>query len=309
MNEPLVSIVMNCYNSDRYLREAIESVYAQSYRNWEIIFFDNASTDNSKEIASNYDERLRYFRNFETVPLGEARNMAISYCRGDFIAFLDCDDIWFPKKLEKQIPLFRDSKIGLVFSNNYLNTIDGASRKNYQTSNDYAIGYCFSFLLNRYFLAIPTVIIRRSALTELNEIFDPRFSVCEEVDLFLRISKNWKLDMCDELLAIYRVHNESETWKKSEKFLIETLQILEKYKLSYSDFDNQYFQESNNMKDRAYWAHAVFCWRAGKIKESYTALKNIKTHNLKTCMFFVVITLPYRFFRPVMVLLGKALPL
>ena len=94
VEEPLVSVIMNCYNSDRYLREAIDSVFAQSYQNWEIIFFDNASTDQSAEIAKSYGPKLRYFRGESTVLLGAARNRAFEKAAGQYFAFLDCDDIW-----------------------------------------------------------------------------------------------------------------------------------------------------------------------------------------------------------------------
>ena len=73
-NTPLVSVIVNCFNGERYLKEAIESVYAQSYDNWEIIFWDNASTDGSAKIAKSYDKKLKYFLAEKTVCLGEARN-------------------------------------------------------------------------------------------------------------------------------------------------------------------------------------------------------------------------------------------
>ena len=77
-NQPLVCVIMNCYNGEKYLREAIDSVYAQSYKNWEIIFWDNLSTDSSAKIAKSYDSKLRYFVGQETIPLGAARNKALS---------------------------------------------------------------------------------------------------------------------------------------------------------------------------------------------------------------------------------------
>ena len=117
-NTPLVSVMMNCYNGELYLREAIDSVYAQTYENWEIILFDNASTDNSAAIATSYDSRLKYFRNDRTVNLGSARNMALEKCKGEYVAILDCDDVWFIQKLEKQMDLFKDDpKIAVVYSN------------------------------------------------------------------------------------------------------------------------------------------------------------------------------------------------
>ena len=85
---PLVSVIMNCYNGSSYLGKAIDSVYAQTFSNWEIIFWDNASTDESGTIARSYDERLKYFRTEKNSPLGEARNSALSKVSGKYIGFL-----------------------------------------------------------------------------------------------------------------------------------------------------------------------------------------------------------------------------
>ena len=94
MNE-LVSIVVNCYNGETFLRECLDSICAQDYRNWEIIFYDNCSTDDSRRIYEEYnDDRFRYFSTSETIPLYQARGEAMKLCNGEFIAFLDVDDIW-----------------------------------------------------------------------------------------------------------------------------------------------------------------------------------------------------------------------
>ena len=74
---PLVSIIMNCYNGAKFLEEAIDSIYTQTYSNWEIVFWDNASTDDSASIAKSYDDRLKYHLALETTPLGEARDLAL----------------------------------------------------------------------------------------------------------------------------------------------------------------------------------------------------------------------------------------
>ena len=95
VGKPLVSIIMNCYNSDHFLREAIESVYDQTYSNWEIIFWDNASTDSSSIIARSYnDGKLKYYNADVNTTLGIARNAAIERSNGEIIAFLDVDDYW-----------------------------------------------------------------------------------------------------------------------------------------------------------------------------------------------------------------------
>ena len=100
---PAVSVIMNCLNAEPYLREAIDSVVAQTYPDWEIIFWDNASRDASGAIAKSYGERVRYFRGETTVPLGEARNLAIAEAKGRYLAILDCDDVWLPEKDRKSV--------------------------------------------------------------------------------------------------------------------------------------------------------------------------------------------------------------
>ena len=109
----LVSVIMNCHNSDKYLVEAIDSIYEQTYNNWEIIFLDNFSTDNSYKITKLYDNKLKYFKTKKYESLYKARNIALEKCNGDIICFLDCDDIWFKDKLERQV---NEYKLGNLFS-------------------------------------------------------------------------------------------------------------------------------------------------------------------------------------------------
>ena len=97
--EPLVSVVINCYNGERFLKKAIDSVYAQSYQNWEIIFWDNRSEDKSAEIFKSYnDKRFKYFYAKKHTSLYKARNLAIKESSGELLAFIDTDDLWEKNK-------------------------------------------------------------------------------------------------------------------------------------------------------------------------------------------------------------------
>jgi len=119
--KPLVSIIVNCYNGSKYLEEALRSLKNQTYDNFEVIFWDNQSTDDSKKIFDkNFDKRFKYYYASEHTTLYEARNMAINKCKGDFISFLDTDDLWEYNKLEMQVPLFFNSEIAVVYSNFWL---------------------------------------------------------------------------------------------------------------------------------------------------------------------------------------------
>ena len=115
---PLVSIIMNCHNGQEFLEEAIKSVLSQKYQNWELIFWDNFSTDNSKKILQEFsDERIKYFKSNKFTNLYEARNLAIEKSKGEYIGFLDTDDLWATDKLQKQM---NEKKVIIETINNQL---------------------------------------------------------------------------------------------------------------------------------------------------------------------------------------------
>ena len=199
---------MNCLNCSKYLRDAIESVYAQKYQDWEIIFWDNASTDNSADIAKNYDRKLRYFRGDHTIPLGYARNMALEKATGSYVAFLDCDDVWLPEKLEKQIELFnKNPEVALVYSNCYVIDKEGNIMKMSFDTSKPARGQAFNELFIRNnFIPLLTVVIRKKVRDKVGS-FEPLYKMSEEYDLFLKIAYSHLIDYVDSPLAKYRVHS------------------------------------------------------------------------------------------------------
>jgi glycosyltransferase involved in cell wall biosynthesis len=109
----LVSVVLNFFNAERFMPEAIESVYAQSYANWELLLIDDGSTDGSTDLAKSYADRdptrVRYVRHpgHENRGASAARNLGIASARGELIAFLDADDVWLPNRLEDSVELLR----------------------------------------------------------------------------------------------------------------------------------------------------------------------------------------------------------
>ena len=146
-----VSIIMNCYNGEKYLNEAIDSVLAQTFQDWELIFWDNQSSDNSAKILQSYeDERIQYYLSEKFTSLGEARNLAINQSKGEFIAFLDCDDLWLPEKLAKQIPLFSTPEVGLVICDTYFFNEKGIQKQLYKKKKP-PVGNVFRELLGEYF--------------------------------------------------------------------------------------------------------------------------------------------------------------
>ena len=160
IENPLISIIMNCYNGEKYLREALDSVLAQTYQNWELIFWDNRSTDRSAEIFKSYnDPRLKYFLSHEHTDLGSGRAKAFKYLKGEFIAMLDTDDIWLPHKLEKQLRCFDDANVGISITNTEFFS-KKRSKVFYQKPP--AQGWVTNALLKNYFVSLETLMLRRS---------------------------------------------------------------------------------------------------------------------------------------------------
>lgn len=265
---PAVSVIMNCLNCERDLAEAIGSVFAQTFDDWEIVFWDNGSTDRSAEIAQGFGERVRYFRATETVPLGAARNLAIAKARGEFIAFLDCDDVWLPEKLERQVALFRaNPRVGLVCTDTVMFT--GAKELNRLFEHAHpARGRVFRELMTTQWISMSSAVIRRSALDGMDHWFDESLNVCEEADVFYRIAWDWELDHVDAPLTRWRVHGANTTFRKFGQFAEETLRILDKHRAMYPGYDEQYADLVALLRRRAAFQRAVALWREGRGAEA-----------------------------------------
>ena len=206
---PLVSIIMNCYNGEKYLRFAIKSVFSQTYDNWEIVFWDNQSTDTSAEIFKSYkDHRLKYYYAEKHSVLYEARNYALKKCKGELIAFLDVDDFWLPAKLEQQVILMKNQRFGLSCTN-YL-MLNERNLDNVQNKVAYKslpFGDVINDIFKEYFVHISTLLVRKKAIDQLEYCFDSRFNIIGDLDFVIRLCKDWDVASIQEPLAYYRWHN------------------------------------------------------------------------------------------------------
>ncbi len=224
LTNPKVSVIMNCLNGEKYLKEAIDSVYAQTYKNWEIIFWDNASTDRSAEIAISYDARLKYFKGDATIPLGAARNKALEQTKGKFVAFLDCDDLWMPEKLEKQVYILEHSTYPLCYSGGFRINEAGGIIKKYIPKNK--TGSVLPELLRKYDINMQSVMMRRR-IDGIDVSFDEDFSFCPDFHLFIKIAALYDIAVINEPLVNYRVSVNSLTSKTIDRWWIEYKQPLD----------------------------------------------------------------------------------
>ena len=206
--EALVSVVMPAYNTARFIGQAIESVLKQTYANWELIIIDDGSTDDTPAVVGRHtDERIRYLRTENRGPAA-ARNTAIDQARGEFIAFLDSDDLWFPHKLVVQMNVFEaDPDVGLVYSNVVRLTEGGRRLGPYRFSlKRLPDGWCLDRLLIRSAVIAPslTIMVKRAVLEKCG-YFDVALPVSEDWELWCRAAIYCKFRYIPRALAGYRI--------------------------------------------------------------------------------------------------------
>ena len=221
---PKINIIMNCHNGEKYLKEAIDSIYAQTYKKWEIIFWDNNSSDNSAKIATKYDERLKYFRGKELVPLYTARNYALNQCTGDAIAFLDCDDIWVPNKLELQVNLLNE-EYPIIYGSYEIINFEGKTTGIIE--NRHFSGKITNSLLKKNSISIGCVLVDSKIFKEFK--FDPFYELLGDYDLWIRLSLNYKFLALDDVLEFCRHHDKNVSASKSKLWLKERRYFYKKF--------------------------------------------------------------------------------
>ena len=210
---PLVSIIINCYNGEKYLHKAIKSVLGQNYHHWEIIFYDNNSIDKSSSILKSYkDIRIKYFKSKKTYPLYKARNLAIAKCKGELISFLDVDDWWVKTKLNKQVKVFLENQnVDVLYSNIYIYDEKKKIKKIY-IKKKLNYGQITQKLIDRFEMSILSAVIKKKIFNQIK--FDNRYTIIGDFDFFVRLSLIKNIAAIQEPLAYYRLHDSNLTTKR-----------------------------------------------------------------------------------------------
>jgi glycosyltransferase involved in cell wall biosynthesis len=230
---PLISVVMNGYNSEKYLREAIDSVLNQTWTNWEIVFWDNCSEDRTLDIVESYqDSRIHFYCAPCLMPLSTGRNEAIQRCEGEWIAFLDCDDIWLSEKLEKQINLLEGSSknnIGLIYARTLSFSESGDEGEAIYKYHNRSLpsGNIFQALLSEGNLVpIVSALVSKQAVNRVGAIPEI-YTFAEDYWLFVSIAAHYEVLCVQEICCRYRVHSGSATFKNKLKSHQEALAIVQ----------------------------------------------------------------------------------
>ena len=213
MPNPTISVIMPAYNAEKYINEAIDSILAQTFTDFEFIIIDDGSTDSTCAIVESYsDSRIRFFKNEHNLGVAATLNRGLDLARGEYIARMDADDISLPTRFEKQAA-YMDSHPDVVVCGTGVECFGARhetrffSETDAQLKIDLLFGCCF---------AHPSVIIRSSVISS-GFHYDTAFDKMEDYELWWRISNFGKLASIHEILLKYRIHTGQVTQNPSPK--------------------------------------------------------------------------------------------
>ena len=289
--QKLVSVIINCHNSEKYLEETLKSVVTQTYKKWELIFYDNKSTDNSFKIFKSFKEkRFKYFKSKRFKKLGEARKDALLKARGDYIAFLDADDIWKKNKLKIQLNYFNDENIGFTISNSVF--FNKNNEKNFYPDKKKFNKNVFYDLIENYFISFDTVIIKTSKLNELNKKLDKKFNIIHDLDLIIRLSKICEMNYVPQTLSKWRMRKDSLSYnsfkniiKEKKKFITSLSRLLKN--------DKKFLMSRKLFLDTLYRQEILHLISQKKYMKIAKIAKKLKL-NIKNVLLLIIIFLPFK---------------
>ena len=291
VKNPLVRIIMNCYNSDQFLKEAINSIYDQTYSNWEIIFWDNASTDDSSSIAQEYDHKLHYFCTNETSTLGAARNLAVQKASGKYVAFLDCDDIYLSDKLTQQVLLMESERCALSYGSAIV--INEFSEHIDENKVSDKCGNLLKPLLLHYEINMQSVMIRASIIEKENLFFDDLLKFSPDYDLFMRFAINHKICSISNYLVKYRKTPGSLTNNSLDLIGLEVEITLNKLKNN-KDFPDELRLDLDKALRVAYFYKSLSCINKGNYKAARKLAIKGALVKKKIFFFYLLLWLPVK---------------
>lgn len=235
--EPLVSVVIPMYNRENTIRRAVESVLDQTYKNIEVIVVDDASTDRSVEtVQSIHDDRIKIICLADNQGANHARNVGIQAAIGEYIAFQDSDDEWFPTKLEIQVNYLLENNLQAVFCPYYLIDEYSVRQVPYKHVIDYMLDKSVHEVLReRNVIGTPTLLVHRKVIEHVG-MFDEKLPRFQDYDLAIRISQKYDIGFVSQVLA--NVHNIGVGISKNNSAYIDAVQMLYK---KYPKFFNAEF--------------------------------------------------------------------
>ena len=260
---PLVSVIIPTYNRGWILKEAIDSVLAQDYKDFELIVVDDGSSDNTREILDSYGRDLIVLRQANK-GVSAARNRGIAAADGQLIAFLDSDDIWRPRKLSRQVDFFNSTPDAVINQTEEIWIRNGV-RVNPKRRHRKRSGMIFEHSLGLCLIS-PSAVMIQKALFNAVGVFDENLAACEDYDLWLRISCRYPVHLIDTPLILKRGGHEDQLSNAPglDRFRIQSLEkIISSGRLT----ESQYRAAFRKLRDKCV-IYAGGCRKRGRRAEA-----------------------------------------
>lgn len=265
MVSPRISVIIPSYNRASFLLEAVESVYKQTFPDFELIIIDDGSTDETTEALKKFPRSFLY-RFQENQGVSKARNLGLTLARGEWVAFLDSDDLWLPKKLETQMRFLSEHPETRICQTQEI-WIRKGRRVNPQKKHQKYSGHIFAPSLQLCLVSPSAVMIQKQLLDEVG-YFDETLPACEDYDLWLRISSKHPIYLIDQPLVVKRGgHSDqlSHTIPALDRYRIQALKkILGSGQLSH----DQYVIAFKELETKCH-IYGQGCLKRGKIEEGH----------------------------------------
>jgi glycosyltransferase involved in cell wall biosynthesis len=267
---PKVSVIIPTYNRSGFLEEAVESVFSQDFKDFELIVVDDGSSDDTRDMIGRYSERLIYIYQ-ERQGVSCARNKGIRFSSGEYIAFLDSDDKWLEKKLSFQLEFFMLNPHALICHTEEI-WIRRGIRVNPMKKHKKCSGMIYERVLPLCIISPSSVMIKRELFFNRLGFFDESFPVCEDYEMWLRIAARYPIYLIEKPLVIKRGGHQDQLSKEFtglDRFRIKALvKIIESGILS----KEQYVASLEELKRKC----EIFgngCLKRGKIQEAERYLR------------------------------------
>ena len=286
----LISVIMNCFNGEIFLKQSIDSILSSNYNNFELIFFDNCSSDNSIKIAESFnDKRIKICKNFSNVNLGEARKLAVNKSKGELICFLDVDDLICENTLNKYVDFFDEFKYDIIYGGVQYIDANGNIINSYSPSFDTKID--ISKLLINFDVNVPSMCFHRNIFSKYKLNFDPIIKCCEEFAIITHAAVlNAKIVSVNTLFSLYRIHDSSLTHLNLNIGAIERRYVLDNIKhLVKSDHQKIY----NFAYFKSYYYDSIYLAKKGDLKAAKKELKKAYNYSIIfKILYFVFLISP-----------------
>ncbi|WP_446787210.1 glycosyltransferase family 2 protein [Macellibacteroides fermentans] len=289
---PLVSINLCCYNSEKYLRKTLESIVNQTYKVWELIVINDGSIDSTESIVREYIDKgypITYHYQ-QNRGLSYSRNKALDLSHGEYIALIDHDDLWLPTKLEKQIKIMQNTNYALCYGG--IIRIDKTGMEIGKRIIKNKRGFILEKLLKDFDIEVPTVLIRKSVLDNFKLRFDEQITASEEYCLFMQMAVLHEFCASSEVYAKYRVHDEALTNKAIDKWAKEREYTLDLICKKHPGIKDKYSCSFGEAYARARYYRARFYVNTGETHKAISELRKIIFVDYRYFILFVMLFLP-----------------